>query len=173
MSDSKPEYILKLTLLGDYGVGKTSFVKMLIDKEFITDYKASVKADISPQRFPFEDRTIIVYIWDLPGQEQYKEMDKTFLLGADLAIFMYDVTRKSTLESIKEEWFRLASERANPRLTSILLGNKTDLKNEREVSPQEGQAIAEELGILWVETSIKDNQNVSEALNMLISKHIK
>lgn len=164
---------LKLTLVGDHRVGKTSFVNRILNNEFITDYTASVEASISLYSILFKaDSPSDISIWDLPGQDQYKDLDKTFLIGADLAIFMYDITRKKTLENIKD-WFRLTSERANPKLVSILIGNKVDLEDKRQVSSQEGQTFAKDLGLLWNEISIKENKNIKESLNLLITEYVK
>lgn len=170
MANSKSELILKLTLVGDNAVGKTSFVKKLVENEFINEYDPTVKAEITVRMMKFKDIFVEVYLWDLPGQTTYKGIDKKFLIGADLAIFMYDVTRKSTLENVKD-WFHLTSKQAKKGFTSIIIGNKNDLEKEKQVTSQEGQDLAEKLGIQWIEISVKDNYNINESISRLLSEY--
>lgn len=167
------EYAFKLVLGGDGAVGKTSLVHRFVENSFQTDYKATIGTAIMKKECNFEglDSSVRFVIWDLAGQTQFRRVRKSYLANAEAGILVYDVTRHKTYKNI-HNWFEEIKE-VTPKISLILVGNKIDLKDQREVSREEGEELANELGISYIETSAKTGENIDDAFRMLALEMIK
>jgi Ras-related protein Rab-2A len=117
------------------------------------------------------DTNVRFVIWDLAGQTQFRRVRRTYLKNAEVGLLVFDVTRRETFENIKD-WYQDIKDSA-PSIALILVGNKIDLEEERVVSREEGEELAEELGITYMETSAKTGENVDEAFRVLALGMIK
>lgn len=167
------EYAYKLILGGDGAVGKTSMVHRFVEDSFVTDYKSTIGTSIMKKECEFEGLASKVrfVIWDLAGQSQFKRIRQSYLANAEAGILVYDVTRKDTFDNINV-WHKEIKE-VTGNISLILVGNKIDLENERVVSSEEGQKLAERLGLSYIETSAKTGENINDAFRTLALQLIK
>ena len=165
------EYAFKLILGGDGGVGKTSMVHRFVEDAFQTDYKSTIGTSIMKKECTFDglESKVRFVIWDLAGQAQFKRVRASYLTNAEAGILVYDVTRRDTYTNIKT-WYNEIKE-STPTIHLILVGNKIDLG--KEVSTEEGQALANKLGLSYIETSAKTGENINDAFKMLALQMIK
>lgn len=161
------EYAFKLILGGDGGVGKTSMVHRFVENSFSKDYKATIGTSIMKKECKFEglNTSVRFVIWDLAGQSQFKRIRQSYLSNAEAGILVYDVTRKETFENIKNWQGEIA--KGSGKISLILVGNKIDLVDKRVISIEQGEALAEQLGLSYIETSAKTGENIDEAFRML------
>eukprot|EP00461_Guttulinopsis_vulgaris_P004570 UN04572 len=109
-----------------------------------------------------DGKPIKVQIWDTAGQESFRSITRAYYRGAAGALLVYDVTRRETFEHLTK-WLEEARQYASPTMTIMLVGNKSDLSNHREVKYEEGQRFAQENGLIFIETSAKTAENVEKA----------
>jgi small GTP-binding protein len=167
------EYAFKLILGGDGGVGKTSMVHRFVENSFQQDYKATIGTSIMKKECNFEglESSVRFVIWDLAGQTQFRRIRKSYLANAEAGILVFDVTRHKTYENI-QNWYEEIKE-VTPKISLLLVGNKIDLEDQREVNREEGEALAEEIEVSYVETSAKTGENIDDAFRMLALEMIK
>ena len=158
-----PDYVYKLSLIGDGGVGKTSIAQRYVHGVFKADYKATIGTFISKKEWYFEqlNTSVKFIIWDLAGQDQFQRLWPDYMTDTRSGIIMFDVTNKKSFENIKK-WNEIITRVAHPNVILILVGNKVDLQDSREVSSEEGMELAKELKIYYMETSAKTNKNIDE-----------
>ncbi len=163
-----PDYVYKLSLIGDGAVGKTSMVHRYVHGVFKADYKATIGTFISKKECNFDelDTSVKFIIWDLAGQEQFQRLWPDYLTDTRTGILIFDVTNKESFKHVKK-WYEIITKVANPHLILILVGNKMDLSDSREVSTEEGMELAKELGIYYMETSVKSNENIDEVFEWI------
>ncbi len=166
--------VIKLVLLGDSAVGKTSLVDMYAHHKFREDYKPTLGVSICVKEIENENNQIRLVIWDIAGQEKYDHSRKMFFQGVSGALFIYDITRHDTFSNIESKWLEDLNEYGENDLTYVLIGNKTDLQNSRNVSNEEGRKLADKINAIdFIETSAKFGNNVEEAFKKIVDRIIK
>lgn len=158
-----PDYVYKLSLIGDGGVGKTSMAQRYVHGVFKADYKATIGTFISKKECQFEklNTSVKFIIWDLAGQDQFQRLWPDYMTDTRAGIIIFDITNKASFEHVIK-WYEIITRVADPNVILILVGNKVDLKNSREVSTIEGMDLAKVLNIYYMETSVKNNENIDE-----------
>ena len=172
------EFILKLVVLGDDAVGKTSLINQYIDHSFKEDYKPTlgvniVSKDLHVEEFDLNTRLIF---WHLAAQEKYALSRALFFQGCSGALFVFDLTRHSTFTNIQSIWYEDFLKFSNNKAGNIylLIGNKSDLNESRTISRQEGETLSAQLkSIEYIETSAKNGANVEEAFKKLVFHILK
>ncbi|MFX1418360.1 MAG: Rab family GTPase [Promethearchaeota archaeon] len=156
-----PEYVYKLSLIGDGGVGKTSMVQMYVHGIFKADYKATIGTFITKKECKFKElgTSVRFMIWDLAGQTQFERLWPDYLTDSRAGIIVFDITDRQSFEHIKK-WYDIITRVALPNIVLILVGNKVDLNTSRVVSTEEGMELAKQLGIYYMETSAKTSENI-------------
>ena len=164
----KEDLKLKLVLLGDSGVGKTNLISRYISNSFDENTRATIGVEFFCKNFRInKKRTIKVEIWDTAGQERYKAITSVYYKGAKGAFIVYDITSRKTFENI-DKWIGEIKERTTDDVKLIIIGNKTDLNNEREVKSEEALIKYQDMDIPLIETSAFEDTNVNEAFINLI-----
>ncbi|MBN2157214.1 MAG: GTP-binding protein [Candidatus Lokiarchaeota archaeon] len=169
MRDTRdPDYIFKILMLGDGSVGKTSLSKHYIERAFTPDIRLTVGIQFFiKQEIKVEDKRVKLQIWDFGGEDRFRIMVPTLCLGSHGCIFMYDVTRPSTLNS-HHSWTYIVKERCGKDVPIMLVGNKIDLVEKRAISTEHGIEVAKRSGFTgFSETSAKDGTNVDSTFETI------
>ncbi len=165
------ERVYKLVLLGDEAVGKTSLILQHTEHRFEQNYKMTIGTDISAKLVEIEEKgtktTVYLIIWDIGGQEKYRILRESYLRGASGALVVFDLTNKNTYSHVYD-WCDEAKKFVGKQIPMLLLGNKLDLTDNRAVTAEEGQQLAKEFGIQYLETSAKSAKNVNIAFNQIV-----
>ncbi|EDV53932.1 ras-related protein Rab7 [Drosophila suzukii] len=162
--------LLKVIILGDSSVGKTSLMNQYVNKRFSNQYKATIGADFCTKEVVVNDRVVTMQIWDTAGQERFQSLGVAFYRGADCCVLVYDVTAPNSfknLDSWRDEFLIQASPRDPEHFPFVVLGNKVDLDN-RQVSTRRAQQWCQSKNdIPYYETSAKEGINVEMAFQVI------
>ena len=179
---SKPkkiEKLFKLIVLGSAAVGKTTLVNQFLKKEDVIDYRPTLGISISTQQFHvqgFKDDIIKFLVYDLAGQSFFKRVRHEYYKGANCAFIVYDVTRRETFDEAVDFWLEDAQKKLG-NVPFVLIGNKIDLEDKREITKEEGLEKANKLKSFFIETSALKNINVQDTFKIigigLFFKHIE
>jgi small GTP-binding protein len=164
------ERVLKLAVLGNSAVGKTSLINQYIHQKFEQDYHPSLGVNIVIKEMNIEEKNthIKMILWDIAGQEKYDLSRRAFFQGCVGALFVYDVTRPATFKDINLKWLKDLKEFGNTNAAYLLIGNKNDLAEEKIVSTKEGEKLAIKMKASeFIETSAKHGDNVENAFKTL------
>ena len=172
MDDENYEMMFKVVLVGDSFVGKTNIMSKYLKNEFHDDSKATVGVEFGSKQFNIEGHTIKAQIWDTAGQERYKAITSAYYKGAKGAFIVYDITRKNSFESI-EKWVSDVTAVADKKITIVLIGNKSDLEDQRQVTKEQGEEKSSKLEIAFLETSALSGENLEKAFEMMINEVYK
>ena len=164
----KEKYKFKVVIVGDSGVGKTNLLKRFINDSFASDTKATVGVELISKTFSINNDIIKVDIWDTAGQERYKSITSSYYKGANGAMIVYDVTNKISFDNVNK-WYNELMKHAK-MINIIMIGNKTDLKDNIQVISDMSETKATALEIPILETSALDNSNVKEAFYQLLEE---
>ena len=167
--EAKEDYKLKLVVVGDSGVGKTNLIKRFANNTFNSNSKATVGVEFLSKSFKINNRIFKIEIWDTAGQERYKSITAAYYKGAKGAFVVYDITSKISFENI-DKWMMEIKEKSSKDLKLMIIGNKSDLKDARQVSNEEALRKAQDTGIALMETSALDSTNVKEAFHDLLKE---
>ncbi|KAI5078506.1 hypothetical protein GOP47_0006177 [Adiantum capillus-veneris] len=164
------EELYKVVIIGDSGVGKSNLLSRYSRDEFHVKSKATIGVEFQTQAVDVGDdsgRHVQVQIWDTAGQERFRAVTSAYYRGALGALIVYDVTRKLTFENTAR-WLEELRMHSNTTIVIMLVGNKSDLEEAREVSIGEGSTYAEAKGLIFMETSALNANNVSCAFEMVV-----
>ncbi len=163
-----PEYVYKLSLIGDNKVGKTSLAQRYVHGIFKTDYKATIGTYISKKECEFKElgTSVRFMIWDLAGQSQFERLWPDYLTDSRVGIIVFDISNRASFEHVKK-WYDIITRVALPHIVLILVGNKVDLNASRVVSAEEGMELAKKLKIYYMETSAKTNENIDDVFEWI------
>lgn len=160
---------IKLVLLGEAAVGKSSMVLRFVANEFTENREPTIGAAFLTQKCDVGDKTIKFEFWDTAGQERFHSLAPMYYRNAQAAVVVFDITNMESLVKAKS-WVKELQRQAAPNIVIALAGNKVDLASKREVSTQEAEAYAQDAGLLYTETSAKDNIGITELFTEIASK---
>lgn len=149
----------KLVFLGDQSVGKTSIITRFMYDKFDTTYQATIGIDFLSKTMYLEDRTVRLQLWDTAGQERFRSLIPSYIRDSSVAVIVYDVTNRPSFLNI-QRWVEEVRAERGADVIIVLVGNKTDLVDKRQVSIEEGDAKARELNVMFIETSAKAGFNI-------------
>ena len=172
MAEDDYEMMVKIILIGDSAVGKTNIMSKYLKNEFHEDSKATVGVEFGSKQFKIEGHTIKAQIWDTAGQERYKAITSAYYKGAKGAFVVYDITRKGSFESI-EKWVNDLTSTADKKLTIVVIGNKCDLEDQRQITKEQGEEKANKLEVAFLETSAFSGENLDKAFEMMMNEIYK
>ncbi|CAB4252446.1 Rab family GTPase SEC4 [Maudiozyma barnettii] len=162
MSGNAKNYdsIMKILLIGDSGVGKSCLLVRFVEDKFSPSFITTIGIDFKIKTVDINGKKVKLQLWDTAGQERFRTITTAYYRGAMGIILVYDVTDERTFKNIKT-WFNTVSEHANDDAQLLLVGNKSDM-DTRVVTIEQGETLAKELGIPFVESSAKDDNNVDD-----------
>ena len=163
------DFIMKLILVGDSGVGKTNILSKYLKNNFDPDSKATVGVEFGTKNIEIDNKKIKVQIWDTAGQERYKSITSTYYKGAKGAFIVYDITRKNTFVNI-DKWIGDLKNNGDENMIVYLVGNKSDLNDMREVRKDEAMTKSEKYNIAFSETSALYGDNIHKIFKDLMEK---
>ena len=170
---SKKEAKYKILILGDSKVGKSCFLTRYADKTYQEDYLSTIGMDYKIKNYELENGNIIrLYIWDTAGQDRFRSITSNYYKGADGIILIYDITKQETFNNVRN-WITSIKEEAPAKVVLILVGNKVDDEKNRAVQQSEGEKIADEYNLPFLECSAKSDINVTETFDVLIKKIVE
>ena len=164
--DANYDLTLKLLVVGDSSVGKTNFVMRLINNEFSKNYMTTSGIDLKTTDIEIKNKKIHIQLWDTAGQEKYKAITKNLFLKVMGALIIYDITNEASYNNLKS-WVKLIKEECGKHMQLIIVGNKSDLNDQRKISKDEAINYAKEQKIDYIETSSKTGENVKKAVTMI------
>ena len=166
------DLIFKIVIIGDSGVGKTNLIGRYLKNEYKEDSKATVGVEFGEKKYEINGLKIKAQIWDTAGQERYRAITSVYYKGAKGGLIVFDLSSKSTFQNV-EKWFNEIKKTADPTINLILIGNKSDLKDKRQISTEEGENKAKEMNVAYLETSALNADNVDKAFDLLIQEITK
>ena len=170
---SKKEAKYKILILGDSKVGKSCFLTRYADKTYQEDYLSTIGMDYKIKNYELENGDIIkLYIWDTAGQDRFRSITSNYYKGADGIILIYDITKQETFNNVRN-WITSIKEEAPAKVVLILVGNKVDDEKHRTVHQSEGEKIADEYNLPFLECSAKSDINVTETFDVLVKKIVE
>ena len=172
----KTDYVLKIALLGDTAVGKTSLINRFLDNSFKENYAATMGVNIMTKIVELKDlqRKVRLVLWDIAGQETYRQTQGHYYEGCNGALLIYDITRYSSFDNIKAKWLRDYNRFIKKNRSYILIGNKVDLKDGSGIEKEQAEQLANEINAIdFIETSAKEGKNVDTAFTRIAEFIIK
>lgn len=159
--------VVRLLTLGDSGAGKSSLLLRYTTDEFIVEYMPTIGIDFRLKKVEIEGKTVTVQVWDTAGQERFRTITHNYYRGAHGIALVYDITKEQSFLNIRK-WIQDVNHYAESSVNLVLIGNKCDLE-DRAVSTERGQALADEFGIPFYEASAKAGTMVDEAFSALVT----
>ena len=164
---------VKLIVVGETNVGKTSLIKQYIENIFSEEKTATVGYDTISKDLEIENRKLKLNIWDTCGQEQYRTINQMFVKNSKIALLVYDITQKDTFNELKNYWYTYITNSLGKNIIIGIAGNKCDLYEDEQVKTEEGKEYAESIGAIFKETTAKNNEAISQLIELLTKKYIE
>ncbi|KAL4585664.1 hypothetical protein LXL04_010287 [Taraxacum kok-saghyz] len=169
LADDDYDYLFKVVLIGDSGVGKTNLLSRFSKNEFSLESKSTIGVEFATRSINVDDKVIKAQIWDTAGQERYRAITSAYYRGAVGALIVYDITRHVTFENV-ERWLKELRDHTDQNIVIMLVGNKSDLRHLRAVQMDDAKAFAERENNFFMETSALESLNVENAFTEVLTQ---
>jgi len=160
--DGASDYVFKYIIVGDSGVGKSCLLLQFVDHRFEPLHNLTIGVEFGSREVRVGKKQVKLQIWDTAGQESFRSLTRSYYRGACGALLVFDVTRRESFASV-QDWLNEVKSCASTSVVVMLIGNKIDLQEKREVSTEEAQQFARQNGLIYTETSAKTSRNVDAA----------
>ena len=160
----KYEYLFKIILIGSSGVGKSSILQRYMRNTFSSNYKITIGVDFLMKSVKINDQLVKLQVWDTAGQEKYKSMVSSYYRGAHVALIIFDLTSHTSFEAVPS-WIENFYMNGPDQKNTILIGNKKDLVEERQVTQEEAELFSQTNNMIYFETSAKEGDNIDYVFN--------
>lgn len=157
---------IKLLMIGDSAVGKTSLLLRYANDTFSSTFITTIGIDFKIKTIDLDGKRVKLQIWDTAGQEQFRTITRSYFRGAQGIVLVYDITDRGTFNSVRS-WMSQIADHADAQVNRVLIGNKCDHEAARQVSTEEGSRLADEYGVKFFETSAKNDINVNECFTTI------
>ncbi|KAK4757315.1 hypothetical protein SAY87_018616 [Trapa incisa] len=168
-TEDEYDYLFKLVLIGDSGVGKSNLLSRFTRNEFNLESKSTIGVEFATKSLNVDGKVIKAQIWDTAGQERYRAITSAYYRGAVGALLVYDVTRRSTFENVGR-WLKELKDHTDPNMVVMLIGNKSDLRHLVAVPQDDGKSFAEAESLYFMETSALEATNVEAAFAEVLTQ---
>ena len=168
------DHLIKIVLIGDSGVGKTNLSGRYTKDYFSSDTKNTIGVDFSSKDLSIDGKSVKVQFWDTAGQEKYRALASTYYKNLSAAVLVYDITSKKSFDNV-EIWYNELSQYLEDNIKILLIGNKSDLEDSRDVPTELAERYAKEKDFFFMETSALTNKDncVNKAFEILIKEVVK
>lgn len=160
------EMLFKMLIIGDSGVGKSSLMLRFTDNMFTEAFLGTIGVDFKIKMVDIQGTKARLQIWDTAGQERFRTITSSYYRGAQGIIVVFDVTSPESFSNV-QKWIQEIERYGTDGVIILLVGNKTDLVDERKVSRTDAEEFAVQFGLLYLETSAKSSHNVNETFEHL------
>ncbi|XP_044484357.1 ras-related protein Rab11A [Mangifera indica] len=167
--NQKIDYVFKVVLIGDSAVGKSQILARFARNDFSLDSKATIGVEFQTRTLVIEHKSVKAQIWDTAGQERYRAVTSAYYRGAVGAMLVYDITRRQSFDHIPR-WLEELRSHADKNIVIILIGNKSDLEDQRAVPTEDAKEFAEKEGLFFLETSALQATNVETAFMTVLTE---
>ncbi|KAH9625715.1 hypothetical protein KSS87_007911 [Heliosperma pusillum] len=167
-TDDDYDYLFKVVIIGDSGVGKSNLLSRFTRNEFSLESKSTIGVEFATRSIHVDDKIVKAQIWDTAGQERYRAITSAYYRGAVGALLVYDVTRHITFENI-ERWLKELRDHTDNSIVIMLVGNKADLRHLRAVQTEDAKSFAEKENLYFTETSALESLNVENAFKEVLT----
>lgn len=164
------DYLFKIVMIGDSGVGKTNIMTKFSRNVFSQTSKATIGVDFASRNISIDDKYIKIQIWDTAGQERYRAITSSYYRNSSGIMLVYDITNEDTFRHCTK-WLTELKSNIGANIPILLIGNKNDIIYQRTVSENIAAEFAKNSGLMFMETSALDGNNIDEAFSVL-AKHI-
>ncbi|KAM0062477.1 putative small GTP-binding protein [Helianthus debilis subsp. tardiflorus] len=168
-ADDDYDYLFKVVLIGDSGVGKSNLLSRFTRNEFTLESKSTIGVEFATRSIRLHDKIIKAQIWDTAGQERYRAITSAYYRGAVGALLVYDTTRHVTFENV-ERWLNELRDHSDSNIVIMLVGNKSDLRHLRAVTTEDAKTFAEKENTYFMETSALESLNVDSAFTEVLTQ---
>uniref|UniRef100_A0A7S3Y927 Uncharacterized protein n=1 Tax=Lotharella globosa TaxID=91324 RepID=A0A7S3Y927_9EUKA len=168
-TDDAYDFLFKVVLIGDSGVGKSNLLSRFTRNEFNLESKSTIGVEFATKSIQADDKTIKAQIWDTAGQERYRAITSAYYRGAVGALLVYDISKRITFENVGR-WLLELRDHADQNIVIMLVGNKKDLRHSREVQTDEAKAFCKEHNLFFIETSALSDSYVTQAFETILKE---
>ena len=167
------DFELKITFVGDAGVGKTSLIEQLINKKFSQEVPSTIGGGNFIKRITINQKKCQLSIWDTAGQERFRSLSKIYLKNSNIVIYVYDITKRETFDNITKNWTHIIHDLlGDNNIIFGVFGNKSDMYSFDNVGFDNGKNLAEEINGFFFETTAQNYDNIMEAIRKLVNEYI-
>ncbi|KAG6503967.1 ras-related protein Rab11B-like [Zingiber officinale] len=168
-ADDDYDYLFKVVLIGDSGVGKSNLLSRFSRNEFSLESKSTIGVEFATRTIRVDDKVIKAQIWDTAGQERYRAITSAYYRGAVGALVIYDISRNMTFDNV-ERWLKELRDHTDSSIVIMLVGNKADLRHLRAVLTETAKSFAERENTFFMETSALESMNVDTAFTEVLTE---
>ncbi|NP_001353441.1 ras-related protein RABA4a-like [Solanum lycopersicum] len=168
-ASQKIDYVFKVVLIGDSAVGKSQILARFARNEFSLDSKATIGVEFQTRTLVIQHKSVKAQIWDTAGQERYRAVTSAYYRGAVGALLVYDITKRQTFDHIPR-WLEELRAHADKNIVIMLIGNKTDLEDQRAVPTEDAKEFAQKEGLFFLETSAMEATNIEDAFLTVLTE---
>jgi Ras-related protein Rab-2A len=154
-------YLFKYIIIGDSAVGKSNILLRYIHDKFNEEFQSTIGVEFGAKNLKIEDKIYRIQIWDTAGQETFRSITRAYYKNSVCACVVYDITNRNSFQNVKS-WIEDCKKQSPKTVYMVLVGNKVDLEDKREVTSEEGSLYAQKNGMLFFETSAKTGKNIEE-----------
>ena len=169
--DKKNSNSLKITLIGDSGVGKTCIIRRFTSNEFDSNSLSTDGVSYSKKEITYEDKTIQLDLWDTAGQEQYRSLGKHFYKDSFIVLLVYNITVKESFDNLKNVWLDDITNFGEEYKVLAIVGNKCDLYEQEAVPEIEARNFAEKHNAIFMNVSARDGTNINTLFDYCVKKY--
>lgn len=164
ISKMKPDYTIKYIIVGNAYVGKSNIIYRFVENKFSENYKATINLDFSYKNMKINDKIFRIQLWDTAGQEEFQSISRGYYKSGACALVVYDITDRETFNNVSS-WVEECKNNGPSTITLVLVGNKIDLEDKRQVTYEEGEDFANRNNMQFFETSALNGTNIDKLFN--------